>query len=78
MEYDGIELVFTERALREIARETLKKKTGARGLRNIIEGILRESMYTLPSDEEAEKCIVDGITRDKIHIERQSETMAVC
>ena len=78
MEYDGIELVFTERALREIARETLKKKTGARGLRSIIEGILRESMYTLPSDEEAEKCIVDGITRDKIHIERQSETMAVC
>lgn len=69
MEYDGITLTFTDQALREIARETLKKKTGARGLRGIIEKVLRESMYKLPSDGGVKECIVEGI--HEVRLERE-------
>lgn len=69
MKYDGVDLEFTENALREIARETLRKNTGARGLRSIIEGVLREPMYMLPSDGTARRCVVDGINSVKIERE---------
>ena len=49
-EMDGVELVFTEDALSEIARIAIKRKTGARGLRSIMEGVLEDMMYESPSD----------------------------
>lgn len=57
--YDGIELEFTPDALKDIAKETIKRKTGARGLRGILEGILKDSMFNLPDEDDVEKCIVE-------------------
>lgn len=56
--YDGVELEFTEEAVHSIAAEAITKKTGARGLRGIMERILKPCMYEIPSDPEIEKCIV--------------------
>jgi ATP-dependent Clp protease ATP-binding subunit ClpX len=58
LEMDDVELEFTEEALQEIAREAIKRNTGARGLRAIIEGIMLDVMYELPSREDVAKCIV--------------------
>ncbi len=55
---DGIELVFEEDALRKIAEVTIERKTGARGLRSIIEGILRDVMFNAPSDKTIVKITV--------------------
>lgn len=55
---DGVKLVFDEDALQEIAREVLKHKTGARGLRAIIEDIMRNVMFELPSIEGVSLCRV--------------------
>lgn len=58
MSLDGVELEFTEDALKAIARLSEERNTGARGLRSIIEGIMMDVMYELPSDESAVRCIV--------------------
>jgi ATP-dependent Clp protease ATP-binding subunit ClpX len=58
MAMDGVELVFEEDALREIARTALEKKTGARGLRSIMESVMEDVMFTLPDEEDAEKCVI--------------------
>lgn len=76
MKYDGVDLIFTEKAMREIARETIKKNTGARGLRTIIEGILREPMYRIPSDRTVKRCIVNGLK--DVRMERESKCNAAC
>lgn len=55
---DGVKLVFDEDALREIAREVLKHKTGARGLRAILEDIMRNVMFELPSIDGVSLCRV--------------------
>ena len=57
---DNVELVFTPRAIEVAASEALKQKTGARGLRSIIEETLLDVMYELPSYREVERCIVDA------------------
>ncbi|MBQ8084625.1 MAG: ATP-dependent Clp protease ATP-binding subunit ClpX [Lachnospiraceae bacterium] len=57
-ELDGVELEFEEEALRAIAKETMERKTGARGLRSIIEKSVNELMYEIPSDESIAKCII--------------------
>jgi ATP-dependent Clp protease ATP-binding subunit ClpX len=64
-ELDGVELVFTPEALRAAAREALKLKTGARGLRTIIEQVLLDVMYEIPSHSDVVKCVVNAecITR---------------
>lgn len=48
LELDGVELEFDEGALSEIAKEAIERKTGARGLRSIIESTMLEVMYELP------------------------------
>ncbi len=53
-------LTFKENALKEIAQKAIKKKTGARGLRSILENILLKTMYDLPSQENIEEVIVDA------------------
>ncbi|MCR5756369.1 MAG: ATP-dependent Clp protease ATP-binding subunit ClpX [Selenomonas sp.] len=58
LEMDGVKLSFDDEALRLIAKEALKRKTGARGLRSIIEAIMRNVMYDIPSIEGATACRV--------------------
>ncbi|MBU5265747.1 ATP-dependent protease ATP-binding subunit ClpX [Virgibacillus proomii] len=55
---DNVELEFEEEALKEIAAKAIERKTGARGLRSIIEGIMLDVMFELPSREDIEKCII--------------------
>lgn len=50
-EYDGIKLEFEEQALKEIAKKAIEQKTGARGLRSVVEGILMKPMFDTPSDK---------------------------
>jgi ATP-dependent Clp protease ATP-binding subunit ClpX len=59
---DGAKLTFKENALKEIAQKAIKKKTGARGLRSILENILLKTMYDLPSQEDIEEVIIDAST----------------
>ena len=62
-ELDGVELEFEEDALKEVARKSLERKTGARGLRSIMEKSLMDLMYRTPSDNTICKCI---ITKDAV------------
>jgi|FLYL01.1.fsa_nt_gi ATP-dependent Clp protease ATP-binding subunit ClpX len=57
---DGVELVFTEDALEAAAEEALRHKTGARGLRTVLEDCLLDVMYEIPSRGDVKKCIVDA------------------
>ena len=57
---DGAKLSFKESALKEIALKAIRKKTGARGLRSILENILLKTMYDLPSQENIKEVIVDA------------------
>ena len=56
LELDGVKLEFDKDALLEIAETTLKRKTGARGLRAIMENILMDTMFTVPSDKTIKEC----------------------
>lgn len=58
-ELEGVQLQFTEDALRAIAQEAIKRKTGARGLRAILEQLLLDLMYDLPSMKGVEKVVID-------------------
>ncbi len=57
---DGSRLTFKDNALKEIALKAIRKKTGARGLRSILENILLKTMYDLPSQDNIEEVIVDA------------------
>jgi ATP-dependent Clp protease ATP-binding subunit ClpX len=57
-EMEGVELKFTEKALRVVAEEAVKRKTGARGLRSIIEEVMVDVMYEIPSLTDVKECIV--------------------
>nr|WP_106780170.1 ATP-dependent protease ATP-binding subunit ClpX [Lysinibacillus timonensis] len=63
LELDKVELEFNDEALNAIAKEAIERKTGARGLRSIIESTMLEMMFELPSREDIAKCI---ITKDTI------------
>lgn len=58
LELDDVELEFEEGALEEIAKKAIERKTGARGLRSIIESIMLDVMFDLPSREDIKKCII--------------------
>ena len=58
---DGVELSFKDEALKEIAKQAIKRKTGARGLRSIMEDLLMDTMFGLPNNE-LEKVIIDEKT----------------
>lgn len=72
-ELDGVELAFTSEALRAVAEETLKRETGARGLRSVMEGLLTQLMFDIPSETTVEKvlitaaCVTDGAKPDIIY-----------
>ena len=57
---DGAKLIFKDNALKEIAQKAISKKTGARGLRSILENVLLKTMYDLPSKDDIEEVIVDA------------------
>ena len=63
VELDGVELEFRQDALEAIVDKALERNTGARGLRSIIEEIMRDIMYDIPSNEKIAKCI---ITKDTV------------
>jgi len=58
MDYDGVELEFTEGALHAIADAAIKRSTGARGLRAIIEDVMRDTMYEIPSQQDTRKVVI--------------------
>lgn len=57
-EFEGIKLRFTEGALTAIARKALERKSGARGLRSVMEGAMLDVMYDLPSKENVQECVI--------------------
>ena len=63
LDIDGVELEFEQGALEAIAKKAIERKTGARGLRSIIEEIMLEIMFELPSRDDIKKCI---ITKDTV------------
>ncbi|MBU3110931.1 ATP-dependent Clp protease ATP-binding subunit ClpX [Clostridium lacusfryxellense] len=88
-EMDNVELEFEEEALKSIAKEAIKRKTGARGLRSIIEDTMSEIMFDIPSNEEVSKVIIteetiqnrkpklvlaEGGKREKIKIAKKIQT----
>jgi ATP-dependent Clp protease ATP-binding subunit ClpX len=58
-EIDGVTLRFTQNALKAVARRAIERKTGARGLRNVLESIMLEIMYTLPSVDNVKECVIN-------------------
>ncbi|MED5051054.1 ATP-dependent protease ATP-binding subunit ClpX [Anoxybacillus sp. UARK-01] len=62
LELDNVELEFEKEALSEIAKKAIERKTGARGLRSIIEGIMLDVMFELPSREDVQKCVITAET----------------
>jgi len=69
-EIDNVELEFTEEALKAIATEAIKRKTGARGLRSVVEEMMTEIMFDIPSDETISKVIIhENCIIDKAHPE---------
>jgi ATP-dependent Clp protease ATP-binding subunit ClpX len=58
-EMEGVQLRFTEEALKTTAQEALGRKSGARGLRAILEDCLLDTMYELPSLENIKECVID-------------------
>ncbi|EIA19797.1 ATP-dependent protease ATP-binding subunit ClpX, partial [Listeria fleischmannii subsp. coloradonensis] len=63
LELDNVELEFEDEALHEIAKEAIHRKTGARGLRSIIESLMLDVMFEIPSRDDIVKCI---ITKDAV------------
>lgn len=61
-EIDGVELIFEQEALEAIVTKAIERKTGARGLRSIIEEIMRDIMFEIPSNPNIEKCIITKST----------------
>ena len=59
-EMESVELDFSDDALKEIAKKAIEMKTGARGLRSILENVLLDSMYQVPSESDLEKIVVEA------------------
>jgi len=58
-EFEGVHLRFTDGALRAVARQALKRKSGARGLRSILENVMLDLMYDIPSRDDVEECVIN-------------------
>lgn len=77
--FDGVKLEFQEDALKAVADITLERKTGARGLRSVLEGVLKELMFTIPSDATVERviitqeCVKDGASPIIIRNENRAQ-----
>lgn len=58
--YEGVSLSFAEAALAAIAQKAIERETGARGLRSIMEQILRKTMFSIPSNDDVGECVIDA------------------
>jgi ATP-dependent Clp protease ATP-binding subunit ClpX len=67
-DFENVKLRFTEGALMAIAKEALKRKSGARGLRSIMENIMLDVMYEIPSQPNIRECIIS----DEVVLNRES------
>ena len=73
LKFDDVELVFTEEALKLVAKKAMERNLGARGLRGIIEEIMRDVMYEVPDEENVkevivtEKCITEGAKPEYVY-----------
>ena len=73
MDYDGVELEFAPGALEAVADKAIEMKIGARGLRSVMEGVMTDVMYTVPSDSTVSKvvitadCVKNGTAPELIH-----------
>lgn len=80
-EMEGVELVFTDEALQAIAKKALEKKTGARGLRSIIEHLLLDTMFDLPSLDNVQKvivhenCVTEKVAPEIVYAEDAAEAV---
>ncbi len=74
---EGVKLTFTEEALHEIVKEAIHKKTGARGLRAIMEEVMMDTMYELPTMKDVEECVVEKETviqrRQPVYLDKKSK-----
>ena len=76
MSYDGVDREYEPAALEAIADKAIEMKIGARGLRSVMEGVMTDIMYSVPSDKSAkkvlitEKCVKDGTSPEVIHSEK--------
>ncbi len=70
LEMDGVELKFDKDALKEIAHMAIERETGARGLRSIVESVMMDVMYDIPSRHDVKQCI---ITKDVIRNKKKPE-----
>ena len=66
-ELDGVKLTFEDDAIAAVAKRSVERKTGARGLRAIMESIMMDAMYEVPSDDEVKECIItkESVTGDE-------------
>ena len=76
---DGVDIAFTKDALEAIAEKSLERKTGARGLRAIMENVMMDDMYNVPSDDSVKTL---EITREKVEanlllIEKKPEVLSI-
>jgi ATP-dependent Clp protease ATP-binding subunit ClpX len=64
-DFEKVSLEFTEGALRAIAQEAIRRQTGARGLRSILEEVMLDTMYELPSRNDIQSCLIteDVVTK---------------
>lgn len=82
-EIDGVELEFEDEALKAIAHKAVVKKTGARGLRSILEGVMMDIMYEIPSDPTIKKilitkeCIESGTAPQITRYKKTVDTIAI-
>ncbi|MBW2493954.1 MAG: ATP-dependent Clp protease ATP-binding subunit ClpX [Deltaproteobacteria bacterium] len=58
-EFEDVHLRFTDGALRAVARQAMKRKSGARGLRSILENVMLDLMYDIPSRDDVEECVIN-------------------
>ena len=65
LQMDGVTLEFEPEALRLIASRALELKTGARGLRTVVEGLMLDVMYSVPSEEDVSKCVITTAVVEK-------------
>ena len=72
LDLDGVKLEFTDDALMAIAHMAVERKTGARGLRSIMESLMMDTMYEIPSDDTIEECVVT-----KAAVDGESEPLTI-
>jgi len=72
---EGIDLQFTEDAIQEIVRLAMERKTGARALRSILEMVMLDLMYDLPSKKSNTSCIIDQKVIQKLNIPTYYKTL---